>query len=612
MTERLRTPLVLLVVIGLAVAAVMLVSEPEDDVGPSATVDTGETADAGVWYCPAPTGQPVSSDVVAVSPPLDRRPARLDSRVVGGPVEGAALDQVFPGAGVGLPAGSDASLEVRWVERPVAVSRITRYEEAPAGMTASNCIPFVSRDWYLPGVTTASGSTAQLHVTNPFSQDAAIAIEGLTPQGPETPIVLQNLPVDAGETLVVDLNEYLPQQPDLGIVLRARTGRVTVEATQQSVPTVNGVNGRSAVTTMPELDTEWYVPWVATGGRTDGGGPGLAPPDPAATPAATEEATGTEEPTEQSVEDILDVEVEGEAEPSSWLWVTNPGETTAELELAFLTAEGRIDAEALGTIEVGPSTTRRLVLDDVLPDVAGDIGVEITSDNDVPFVASMGTIVAGGDGAERTGIAITRATALPDSLWSLTAPSDPGRHQWVTLTNVDTDPAVVDLALWTGASTRRPGDLQGIEVPGGATVTIDLTEHGTDSGELTVFGLARQGRVTMALRGLSPTGILDFAATTGVPYRIWEAIDVLGSVQREDGLVNRLGTDLGLPVAPSPTESPTPVPSPTPLPEEPDATPSPAPGSGRTPTPSGATTPAPSPDAGPTTAPSSPTPSPAG
>ncbi|HKJ55437.1 MAG TPA: DUF5719 family protein, partial [Nitriliruptoraceae bacterium] len=630
MTSQLRPTVIIVAVVVLALAVALLVSQPAAaPVGQDEPVDEAAQvvveAEAGPWYCPAEDGDADDGDtrVVAVRPAVDTRPARFTTRDIGA-TGVTQIGEVFPGAGQQV-TGPESSLEVRWTDRPVTVSRLTTVSAEPAGVLARPCVSRVAASWTLPGLTTAAGSSVTLRLTNPLSQEAAVAVEGLTPQGREAPIVLQNIAVPAGETVEVDVNEFLPQQPDLAMFVVARSGRVVVDAVLESQPTVSGVSGRSPLVATAQTQTRWFLPWVATPGRADGRGTGpvgdqlggIAPtagPTDAATetaePTATEEPTATAEPTAtpsptaqsteatdestgdatESPDDILDVVVEGEAEPASWIWLANPNEEPASVELSWLTAQGRMPASILGTIEVGAGAVRRLSLNDVLPAVEGDVGVDVQVTNDVPIAVAGGSVVVDGDGAERSGIGVLNAVALDDDVVSMTTVSAQGREQWLTLANPFGVRAVVDLRVWNGATSQAPEALRGLELGPGETVSLDVGEWATGSGEFTVFSMASEGSVTGAIRGLAPSGPMSFSTTAGVPLAIWRANESLVGVVGRPGMVNRMGTDLGMPTevgTPTPTPAPvvpadggdlpTGVPSAT---ESPGATPSVAPSDG--------------------------------
>ncbi len=589
MTFQMRPSVIVASVVALALAVALLVSQPAatpaDLVNPAdPAAQVVIEAEAGAWYCPAEDEDAAEGEtrVVAVRPAVDTRPARFTTREIGD--SGVTqIGEVFPAAGQQV-TGPESSLEVRWTDRPVTVSRLSTISAEPAGVLARPCDSRVGASWTLPGMTTAAGSTVTLRLTNPLSQEAAVAIEGLTPQGREAPIVLQNISVPPGSTVEVDVNEFLPQQPDLGMHVVARSGRIIVDAVLESEPTVSGVAGRSPLVATARTQTRWFLPWVATPSRVDGRGSGPVGDQATSStedgPTGTDSATATAEPSDsaepteatteataeptddatESPDDILDVVVEGEAEPSSWVWLANPNEEPATVELSWLTAAGRMPASILGTIEVGAGAVRRLVLDDVLPAVEGEVGLDVQVSNDVPIAVAGGSIAADGDSAERTGIAVMPAVPAADDVLSMTTVSLDDREQWLTLANPFGIRAVVDLGIWNGATSQSPEALRGLVLGPGETLSLDMGRWATGSGELTVFSMATEGSVVGSIRGLATTGPMSYSATAGVPLAIWTADGSLVGVVTAPDMVNRMGTEMGLP-----TEVATPAPTPAPV-----------------------------------------------
>lgn len=639
-TRILRPSVVLLVVLAAAVGTTLVVSptaETTDDADSSGAADDLVEPDAGVWYCsaertevpteeptvlfagpsteaetstPTPTSGetstplprgvtegdasgasgPVRTSIVAARMPSGNQPASWTSRTIGA----AGVDQlgeVFPGSTQTLATSARASLEVRWSQAPLTVHQLSRVDEDNGGALVRPCSPDVARSWLVPGISTATGVEGVLRITNPLGQDAAVAIEGLTPQGLENPLALQNLSVPAGATLLVDVNHFLPQLPDLALHVIARSGRVSVDGTLRSEPTVSGVAGRTAMTPVAEPATRWFVPWAVTTGRVDGRGdrPGeSATAGPTATPSPEPTATGTATPgsTESpDADDILDVTVEGEAVPSSWLWLANPDpEQAATVTLSWLTRDGRQPADVLGTVEIEPSSLRRINVDELAPDVPGDVGVDVEVTNDVPIAVGRGVVVDDGDDAGRTGIGVVSGVQLADDQVTVTTLSGSDREQWLTVVNPYGEAAVVDLTAWNGTTSQSPSRLQDVEVPAGSTVSLEMTQWATGNDVFTVFVSAESGAVAASLRGLATTDRMDFAMSNGVPEGLWTNSSPSVAIASEEGMVNRFGTGLGMPV-----EAPTPTPTVTPAPTVTPTTPGPRP-TATVPSPTRATT----------------------
>ncbi|MBY5164457.1 DUF5719 family protein, partial [Salsipaludibacter albus] len=546
-------PLLIALLLALVVAAAAVWLPDPTRVEPDPDVDEASTqpATSGVWYCPSGDDSNATASVVGAAPPTDDRPSQYVVNRLGAPDDEETAGEVFPGAGVEqLLDDPDTALEVRWSDRPVVVSRLVSHESDPAGVVAGPCSPSVGTTLFVPGITTAAGATARLDIANPFSTEAAVAIDFLTGAGPESPLAVQNVPVPAGETIHVDLAEVMPQREDLVVRITARAGRVAAVAEQQSVPTINGVRGRAMVTATSTADTSWSVPWAWRVGDDDAGlgGQDEQPPE-------------TEEPTEEPTDpEDIEVVVEGEAQPGSWLWVANPSEEVAELDLDLVTETGLVEPELVAPLDVDPGSVLRIDLEPLLGDLSGDVGAQVTATNDVPVVVAGGAVLATGGGADRTGLANLAAHRRPDTSWTLTGPAGSGRRQLLTIANPTEDEARVNVSAWTGVTSVRPADLQDLQVAPGHTLTVDLAERGLTGASATAFVTTVDGQVTASLRSAAVEGPLALSVVDGIPSRTWVSSGIATAVQREDGMVNRYGTDLGLDALMA-TESPTDAPA---------------------------------------------------
>lgn len=511
--------------------------------------ETTQPASAGVWYCPSTDDEAISSIALA-APPGGERPSLFQANDFRGDDQSVETGELFPGAGThrDLRDGSRA-VEVRWNDRPIVTSRVAQHEDDRPGPVAGPCPSSVATSWFVAGVTTAAGATADLHVGNPFSNEAAVAVDFFTSAGLESPLAVQNVPIPAGGTVTIDLAEVMPQREDLGVRVTARSGRVAVEGVQSSVPTINGVRGRSWVGATERPATTWHVPWVATAGD-----------DTAGFGADEESGEATEEPTEVPTDpDEIDVVVEGEADPRSWVWVSNPSDEAADLNLSFLTETGRVVPELVTPLRVEPASVVRVDLDPLLADleVTGDVGVQVVSTNEVPVVVGGGAVVATGGGVDRTGLAVLAGQRDTDTNWTVTGPAGPGRRQLLTLGNPTESTARVTVSAWTGVTSLRPADLQELVLSPGQTMTVDLSELELSGATFTAFVGVTQGGVTASLRSAADEGPLGLSAPSGVPSRIWVSSGIVTVVRRQEGMVNRYGTELGLEAA-EPTASPTP------------------------------------------------------
>lgn len=267
------TPTLLLAVVALAVGGLVVADlRAPSSAGERPAAVVAGPAVGGAWYCAAGgTGETEELSVVTAAPPSSSSPADTEVRSLTG--EPAILDNrpVFPGSARGADVTVDApdqggvGVAVRWWDQPIATGRVWRISgQGTGGFVSGPCASSPSPTWYVPGLSTAGGSTAQLHLANPFGSDASVSIRFTTPAGPEAPILLENVSVSASSVAVVDLGEHIPRQPDVGVAVEVRSGRVVVEAVQRLDAAIGGVDAVALVRAAPRLSETWTIPWSLT------------------------------------------------------------------------------------------------------------------------------------------------------------------------------------------------------------------------------------------------------------------------------------------------------------------------------------------------------------
>lgn len=600
--------LVALVVGGLVVADLGSASSASDRPEPVAA----GPAVGGAWYCAAGAVSDTDElEVLTATPPSATRPSDTEVRALHGRSTTVATQPVFPGSarstalGVEGVSGASVGAAVRWWDEPTVASRIWRIEgQGPGGLVSGPCASGPSPTWYIPGLSTAGGGTAQLYLANPFGVDASVEISFTTPSGPEAPILLENVSVPSESVAVVDLAEYVPRQADIGVTVRTRSGRVVVEGVQRLDAAIGGVDAVALVRAAPELSETWTIPWAVTDPTAP---PEQAPADDATVDTApadepTEQDTPTEEPTARATEptdvdpDELEEDIPGAqvvrtespgAGTASWLWVSNPGTEAAAVTVTLHTATGPEVPDIGDELLVEPGQVLRVDLRGLLPPGQSATGATVRSENGIPVVASSATLFApeAGD-AERSGYATELGWPGGDPSWVVPGERAAGRQQVLHVVNPGADAALVDVAVWDGAALRRPAGLQGVQVEAGALVEMRITEVVADAEQMVAFVTARQGTVVAGRHSVG-ADVADWVAHTGVPSSLWSGGDVVPPVDHDPQLIERLGTSGGLPTgggaepSPAPTVTPTPgpvpspavTPSPAPSPTTPDATP---------------------------------------
>jgi hypothetical protein len=511
---------------------------------------------AGQWVCPIGDDTPATRLAVhAVRPAVDDGLVSRVEVVTHADGEERAVGRVEVGEGAGAwlePAGVTVA---RWEGGPSALLREWWFEggDLPPALVAGGCVHGLSDRWVVPGLVTAGGAEARLRLTNPFRADATVAVGFLTPEGPAEPLALQNVSVGARRTVELVVNEYLPERDDLAAVVTVAVGRVAVEGVQIVRSAIGGTDGASLLAAAPAPAEQWTLPWVVDG-------PGR----------------------------------------STWLWVANPGEREAAIELTYLTHDGGRVPDGLTEVIVEPSTVRRVDLRGSLPADVDVVGVVVRSDG-APVVVSASVEIAHPDPARSAQVVQLGAPAA-DNVWVLaggaTLPEDPGlddeplaaddesvaedddtveeeaggalgglvtveRDEQLHLLNPGSASSTVDVAVDTGSGVERPPALQGLVVPPGTRVAIDLGPHVEGARSWSATVLADGPGVVAAHVAGSATGPRRLLAVLGVPAAAWAPDGPPRPAASAPGLVQRIGTRFGVradadpvPPAPPPGDSP--------------------------------------------------------
>lgn len=542
------------VLVVVAVVAVLagLYADTELAVGAGVVqIAAGDQPTAGVATCAAldieGEGGAVVTAVADVPPSDDvTTGARID--VLGATTPEVLADDLGPGevvrAPVDVPDG--AAVSARWEGAPLILSRsLTAAEGARVrGGVDGPCPTDTAPRWIVPGVVTAGGASATLHIANPTTGTAAIRVTFTTPEGRIEPTRLGNLVVPAGGRVVVDLNEFAPERPDLGVEVEARSGRVVVEALQQLEAAVGGVDGRSLVAAAIAPAEEWTIPFV-----------------------------------------------DGTEDASSWLWVTNPGETTTEVRIVVHGPDGPFVPPGAGTT-LAAGSTQRIDLRGVLAGTAG--GVTVRSSEGAPIVVSAAVLRQGappatapaptpiepsdgggdapddattddtpeeGDGtdgegspdddvaasddlADRGGIAVVEAVTAAAGRAAVLADVVDARPRTLWLSNPGDDEALVQLhVVRPGGSSAALGPV--LSVPAGTSVAVEVPVTAGDAVAVWLEVVA--GRLAGALVSATDTGPLELTVSAarrfaGTPVTAIEAVrrdrTVLHPVLTPDGDVD--------------------------------------------------------------------------
>lgn len=571
MTRFSPAPLLLGVLVVIGALVVVDLQSPSTATSSPEPVRAG-SAIGGAWFCAAgAVGEDDELSVLSAAPESSDAPSDTEVTAFDGARTQMADQRVFPGSArsVDVTEAVDAAVgtELRWWESPAVASRVWRRDapDAVSGTVSGPCAQSPSPTWYVPGMSTADGGQARLYLANAFASDASVSITFTTPTGPEEPLVLENVSVPSHSVEVVDLNEYVPRQADLGVAVTTRAGRVVAEGVQVLDPAVGGVRARSLVPAAPQLAEVWTMPWTLT-----------SPTE--ATEETPEEPPAPSAPTGERV--VSTSAPEGGT--AGWIWVSNPGEEAAAVTLTLHTASGAVVPDIGDELLVDPGRTRRIDLRGLLPAGRSATGATLRSENGVPVVAGASSLLApeAGD-PDQTGFVTGVGTPEADTQWVVPGEGAGQRTQVLHLVNPGAEDAVVDVALWNGSVLRRLDDLEGVTVPAGALVELDVTDVVAGGAHMVAHVTATEGAVVAGRHSVG-SGRAAWIAHTGVPSRTWSGGQVVPSVDHAPHLLERFGTSGGLQdiqpgePAPSPTPTPTtPLPTPTSTSTSPPGTPTP-------------------------------------
>lgn len=499
-----------LAALGLIVVSLALVGvadafvAPAEVADPAPVVSTDSEAVSGRAVCVVGDAQSGTSAVVDAVRPGDEGdpPGTVDVRAIAAGDSRSLLSaQLFPRAGtrVTVEGGEHVATDVRWSGAPVSVARswtLTGEEDLPAGTASGPCVPGTAATrWTVPGVSTAGGSEARLRLANPHGTGATVAVRFLTPEGPESPTRTRNISVGAEETVELVLNDYLPEEPDLSVIVEVLSGRVAVEGVQLTRREIGGIEGVSLLQAATDPAEVWTMPAVIDG--------------------------------------------EGRA---SWLWIANDSDRSAPVELTLHTEDGGTVPQGLAEVAVPPGTVRRVDLRGTFPEGTGTAAVTARSDG-VPVTVSAVAQLADAD-ADRTGFAV-QLGAVADPVWTLTGTGREGRTEQVRLVNPGSEPATVDIAVWNGSNASTPPELSGLEVPAGALVVVVLDEALARAPWWALTVRTTSGEVVAGNLGTDVEGPAHLVITPGAPSAWWRTprTPVLRSAP---GTTQRLGTELGI------------------------------------------------------------------
>jgi len=127
------------------------------------------------------------------------------------------------------------------------------------GSAVAPCASAASTRWYLANGVTERDAIQVLGLFNPFPDDAVVDVSFATDEGRVEPRALQGLPIAAGTTSVVRVQDVVRRRGVTALAVVARTGRLIVNRIQ-TFDSSAGRLGISLALAAPALSEEWHFP----------------------------------------------------------------------------------------------------------------------------------------------------------------------------------------------------------------------------------------------------------------------------------------------------------------------------------------------------------------
>lgn len=458
MTERVRELLLLALVVALAAVGVAYGEAAEDT-----AVLIGRTDPAGfverAVYCPPALMEDDSEARFSVAAgergatvglqPSDQEELELPPgrMLVDTPAEGSAVDVV----GFGTPVEA------------------TAFQRTPGGAGATGCSSIAGTRWYFAAGSSALGYDERILVYNPFPEESVVRLSFFTPTGAKVKANLSDIPVRAGTTREISVNEFITLQDELAASVTAVRGRVVAWRMLVADPK-EGTSGTELSLGTTGTSPTWYFP-------AGGAGSEVNEEISLLNPSATEEASIT---------------------------------------ISLTTNEGSLQPQKLVEITVPPASSKRVPLFESAPDRLGsvtDVSALVTSSNGVEVIAERTTAYKGEDAGLASEIGATQTARG----WLLGPAALAPRNDRISVMNPGSRDATVDVTLmFEDADPRSPEALQDVVVGAGLRreIALDRWTNGRAA-----WALIDSDAPVVTERTALDRDAGDPAAVMGVPVR---------------------------------------------------------------------------------------------
>lgn len=470
--------LALVTVIAVAALVADAVADPVPEAMPEPVART--VPSSGVWYCPVVAGE--EERAVLSLAAVEQEASRVT--VVRHPDGSFSEDQpieLAPGEQTRVVlegADAQAPVTVRWTGGPAVASWRVSGGKAAAGP----CAPAPAPIWYIPGFDTTLGSQSTLHLFNPFTLDAVARVSYATPEGRVELISTENVPVGAGQSVQVDLNEYQPEQPDLGVIVEVLAGRVIAQGEATIAPPGEddeGPKGRTLLPAATEPSRSISFGYGAVGSNTQ-----------------------------------------------SWLSLFNPSDEDTAVEIGV--SDPVPELSAYGEVAVPAGSAVRVDLTDYSTESL--FGVTVETVGDVPVVASRFTAV---QGEETASVAAALGVTKTAEERAIVGGGAGERAGTLALYNPGGLPANVTVAAGNGT----PADWDEIPLAPNGFATLELADAGADRMEVPLVVSADEPIVATLRSSSRADPVAGLWTLAGVPAMDWTGPATRPPVSRDPGLL---------------------------------------------------------------------------
>jgi hypothetical protein len=399
------------------------------------------------WFCPGvpASGEEGTAGEIVVA---NAGPAPMEARITllagsGEAVEQALTVAPYQRSVIDAAAAVTTPFASAVVEIDGGGGLVEQRATHPAGTSVAACTTQPSSEWYLAEGFTAENSSEQLVLTNPYGESAIVDIGFATADGSRVP--LEGTPVPPRSVRVIDMDSIAARdEAEVAVNVMATRGKLIVGRAQ--VYDGGGRLGYSMSLAAPALRSQW---WFANGAKGEG----------------ITERFSIYNPTEDDVEltpvflgipEGTNVLVEPIVVPARQV-VTYSSETVAGLP------DGR-HAVVFGTTDFSQSVVVERAITRTIE------GIPTTS------------VLAGG---------ISRAEdAYIPNTWTLAIGPGEATEDGLVVFNTTSADATVTVQAVTADGVVTVESLSELALPGGAILTIPLTDPAVLDGQLVIRSTA--------------------------------------------------------------------------------------------------------------------------